>query len=510
MVLDNNYIPILKQMLHDIDTSVIANVIYVLEELELSRGGMEVTTPLIMHLLNKISDFSEWGLSLLLNLVTRYTPTSEDEVFAIMNILDPVLRISNSGVVLSTIKCFLVLTESLPDLQPQVIARAKPPMLTLITGGCSEVQYSVLKHLQILIPRPSARGIFDEDFRQFFVRYNEPTYVKHLKVDLLPYIANSSNVRDIASELGEYVTDVDAELSRRAICAMGDIAINLPDMSNEIVSRIVELIDLDMGYVRVEAIKATGKVLRVFPEMRAHIIPSISRYLKLCDDPEARTVLIWILGEFGQEIIEAPYLLEPIIDNYGELDSPSMKLQILSASVKLFFKRPPEMQAMLGRLFSKAINDTTTQDVHDRALLYYRLFTTNVSIAKEVVDTCGSVSKSSRDGDANSHFSEEISEETRNQIFSEFNTLSVIYGKPSIQFINFKYYQVIHRILLIILIFVTVFVIHRYILTLCIGRILRGCLQSLVNPNRMYRLNNNLSKHKPQTKAMLQWLLSYL
>ena len=45
--------------------------------------------------------------------------------------------------------------------------------------------------------------------------------------------------------------------------------------------------------------------------------------------------------------------------------------------MKLFFKRPPEMQQMLGRLLDAVISDELHQDVHDRALLYYRLLKTN-------------------------------------------------------------------------------------------------------------------------------------
>ena len=43
-------------------------------------------------------------------------------------------------------------------------------------------------------------------YRNFFVRYDEPTHVKHLKVELLPLIANEKNAKDIASELIEVRT----------------------------------------------------------------------------------------------------------------------------------------------------------------------------------------------------------------------------------------------------------------------------------------------------------------
>jgi vesicle coat complex subunit len=94
-----------------------------------------------MHLLSRIGELSEWGLAVVLDIVSRYTPTNEDETFAVMNLLDAVLRTANSGAVLGTIKCFMKMTESLEDLRPQIWARAKPPLLTLLAGGNPELQY---------------------------------------------------------------------------------------------------------------------------------------------------------------------------------------------------------------------------------------------------------------------------------------------------------------------------------------------------------------------------------
>jgi AP-4 complex subunit beta-1 len=179
----------------------------------------------------------------------------------------------------------------------------------------------VLKHLGILLPRPAARGIFDDEYRQFFVRYNEPPHVKHLKVGLIPFISNSSNANDIAAELSEYVTDVDSELSIKAINALGSIAMRVQSASASMTSRLVELIDLDIPYVRSEAIKNLSNIVRIFPDMKSLVVPSLSRCLRRVDDAEAKSAVVWMIGEFGQEILEAPYMLEPIIDRYPKFVS---------------------------------------------------------------------------------------------------------------------------------------------------------------------------------------------
>jgi hypothetical protein len=48
-----------------------------------------------------------------------------------------------------------------------------------------------------------------------------------------------------------------------------------------------------------------------------------------------------------------------------------VQLALLTAAAKLFFKRPPEAQQLLGAALAGGLADSN-QDVHDRALLYYR------------------------------------------------------------------------------------------------------------------------------------------
>ena len=69
---------------------------------------------------------------------------------------------------------------------------------------------------------------------------------------------------------------------------------------------------------------------------------------------------------------------------------------LFATSMKLFFKRAPEMQAMLGRLLLAATNDTSNQDTHDRALFYYRLLATDVEVAQKVVGASGYVTVGTR------------------------------------------------------------------------------------------------------------------
>ncbi len=55
---------------------------------------------------------------------------------------------------------------------------------------------------------------FTKEFKQFYLKADEPTYIKFTKLQILSYLANENNIGDMINELGEYVTDVDQELAK--------------------------------------------------------------------------------------------------------------------------------------------------------------------------------------------------------------------------------------------------------------------------------------------------------
>lgn len=67
---------------------------------------------------------------------------------------------------------------------------------------------------------------------------------------------------------------------------------------------------------------------------------------------------------------DAPYLLEAAVQIFTD-EEDVVQLALLAAVMKLFFKRPPECQQLLGVTLAAAAAESS-QDVHDRALLYYR------------------------------------------------------------------------------------------------------------------------------------------
>mmetsp|Transcript_6051 Transcript_6051/g.15407 ORF Transcript_6051/g.15407 Transcript_6051/m.15407 type:complete len:770 (+) Transcript_6051:275-2584(+) len=428
-VRSSDLIDVLYDMLRDTDGMVVSNCVVVLDEIMLEEGGIAINKAIVHHLLSSLNDFNEWGLCATLKLAARYSPESDDERFQVMNVLDPVLRTSNAGVVLEAIGCFVQLTKDLPELHAQVYERLKAPLLTLMSKSNNEGLYCLLKHAELLVFR--CREVFASEYRQFYIRYDEPACVKHQKVQLLAQLASESSAEDILSELREYASDCDPSLAKAAIRATGVVASRLRSKAEACCSLLVEFLDLEYSYVKAEALLVAKDVLRKYPERRGDVLPSLGRYLGELDaeEPQGRAAALFLVGQWGEEIPSAPYVLEPLIDAYATETSVDVKLALLTATCRLFFKRPPEVQNMLGRLLDHALEDQTSSDVRDKALLYFRLLRRDVNVAQRVIsgrDPCS----------IQGAFAEDNCAVMDRLVDEAFNTLAVVYGETPDQFVD--------------------------------------------------------------------------
>ena len=186
-------------------------------------------------------------------------------------------------------------------------------------------------------------------------------------------------------ELSEYVTDVDAELSRRAIRAIGNIAMRLPNVSSNIIRQLLDFLRLNSDYTITETLITMKDILRKYSQHVNDILGTIETIIDKVQDPDGKAAVIWMMGEFGEMIPQAPYILEDFIKNLKDIQSPSITYALLTASVKLFLKRAPEMQAMLGSLFQQIFNESDNPDLKDRAGFYYKILR-NPQLAHEIIN----------------------------------------------------------------------------------------------------------------------------
>lgn len=197
-------------------------------------------------------------------------------------------------------------------------------------------------------------------------------------------LASQTNIAQVLSELKEYATEVDVDFVRKAVRAIGRCAIKVEPSAERCVSTLLDLIQTKVNYVVQEAIVVIKDIFRKYPNKYESIISTLCENLDTLDEPEARASMIWIIGEYAERIDNADELLESFLEGFHD-ENTQVQLQLLTAIVKLFLKRPTDTQELVQQVLSLATQDSDNPDLRDRGFIYWRLLSTDPAAAKEVV-----------------------------------------------------------------------------------------------------------------------------
>ena len=78
------------------------------------------------------------------------------------------------------------------------LQKLSPPLVTLLSSE-PEVQYVALRNINLIIQkRPD---ILKHEMKVFFVKYNDPIYIKLEKLDIMIRLTSQANIAQVLSEL---------------------------------------------------------------------------------------------------------------------------------------------------------------------------------------------------------------------------------------------------------------------------------------------------------------------
>lgn len=160
---------------------------------------------------------------------------------------------------------------------------------------------------------------------------------------------------------------------RKSVRAIGRCAIKVEASAERCVSTLLDLIQTKVNYVVQEAIVVIKDIFRKYPNKYESIIATLCENLDTLDEPEARyegplssltqsclaltlffsclcrASMIWIIGEYAERIDNADELLESFLDSFQD-ENTQVQLQLLTAIVKLFLKRPTDTQELVQQV----------------------------------------------------------------------------------------------------------------------------------------------------------------
>lgn len=406
----------------------------------------------VLALLTRFAFYNPWSQCQLLELTLKYDPTSQEEVIAVLNLLDPWLRSANAHVVLAVARLFLKFTQNHRDLHEAVIPRLKDPLTTIISGANAEITFVVLSHMHMLAQkRPD---IFNDLQRKFYLKQSDPTYLKAIKIELLQAISGAtyvSQLQELIEELGMYAHDKNPAIAHLAVNAMvrtiapsssasSHVSTSRPapvlaKIAEQLVGELVSLLEINWTCACDAAMAGLKVVLRLHPTYAADALPKAILAMKNNEERPVTNAAsaaigeeayVWLLGEFSANILETPYLLEAMVANWATT-SPRVKIQLLESATRIFFMRAPEMKTTLLKLLDLATGDPTHPDVHDKALYISRLLSSSLPLAEQVF---------SQPSASVTSFAADLDPVIQDMLFEEFNTLSVIYRETATSFIK--------------------------------------------------------------------------
>jgi len=386
LVREQGFIDTLRDLISDANPSVVANAVAALSEIQETSGRdvFDITAAVLQKLLAALNECTEWGQVFILDALAKYTPTDAREAESIIERVLPRLNHQNSAVVLSAAKIIMQFMEIITNVETLngFCRKLAPSLVTLSQSRQPEIQYVALRNISLVVQkRPN---LLAQKIKVFFCKYNDPIYVKKEKLEILVKLESDRNIDQVLLELKEYASEVDVDFVRKSVRTIGRCAIKLERAAERCIKVLLDLIQTKVNYVVQEAVVVIKDIFRRYPNRYESVIGVLCDALDTLDEPEAKASMIWIIGEYAARIENADELLTSFLETFHD-ETAQVQLQLLTATVKLFLRKPDANEALVQRVLNMATVESDNPDLRDRGYIYWRLLCADADAAKAIV-----------------------------------------------------------------------------------------------------------------------------
>lgn len=232
------------------------------------------------------------------------------------------LRLShiNSAVVLSACK---VIISYFPIMERDIVVeglckKLHAPLGTLVSGQQYENIWVVLRGLQLVVKKYPQ--IFT-DVKIFFIRYNDPSYVKHEKLNIIFALASEKNYEMVLNEFNEYAYDMDPEFTRATVRCIWKLAMRVSVSLSRILgilASIVGNVSPGTGQHFIEEVTiGYEQIIRKYPKASNYSdnVKQIFAQGESLSSPEAKASQLFLLGEYYPHIEDSQNLITDYINS---------------------------------------------------------------------------------------------------------------------------------------------------------------------------------------------------
>ncbi|GJJ70014.1 hypothetical protein EMPS_02363 [Entomortierella parvispora] len=189
-VLESEIIDRLYGLLRDRDPQVVISSILALETILVDEGGIVINNNISAHLLKRYKEWSAPQLQVVLSVLCRFQPHTDDEIYDIMNDVDDGVQNPSLAVQMATLRLFIWICQDLYEIQGEVYKTIEETLIKQMESRVADVVYATLRHLQLLV---ESTGVFRQDkidrLSTLFIRAGDPSEIQRQKINLCTAIA---------------------------------------------------------------------------------------------------------------------------------------------------------------------------------------------------------------------------------------------------------------------------------------------------------------------------------
>ncbi|KAF9913353.1 AP-4 complex subunit beta-1 [Linnemannia zychae] len=224
-------------LLSDKDAQVVVNAILALEAILVDEGGIVISRSIASHLLRRYKDWTSGQLQIVLGILCRYKPETDDEIYEIMNDVDDGLQHSSLAVQMATLRLFIWLCQDLTEIDEDVQTTIEETLLKHLESPHPDLVFASLHHLGLILEKSrKLRHTSLQHLSAIFHKPNDPIAIKLKKLSLCTLVAQFSAVSvttfildhlcHVASmkEMAHFQKSSRTKLDRHYICAQLDVA----------------------------------------------------------------------------------------------------------------------------------------------------------------------------------------------------------------------------------------------------------------------------------------------
>lgn len=260
-------------------------------------------------------------------------PAESEDLKLFLKTLKLLLCSSSQGITMSAVAAICY---AAPANELSVVAR---PLLRCLREAPPESQESLLTAMGPLVrSRPELMRPY---IREFFVQSFDYFAVKKLKLEILGYLVDETNVQLVLRELQAYITwQSYPDFVQLAVQHIAKVALKITSVADSCLRGLVKMLDSKCDSLACEAVVALRALLQ---KRRTNadsglgaVLPQLARYLKDLGAPSARASVVWIVGQYQQEVPRlAPDVLRQLTKGFAG-ERQEVKRQIIGLGLKVW------------------------------------------------------------------------------------------------------------------------------------------------------------------------------